>query len=100
MKNLIKKNAYKVKYEAAKTNNDALTAEIAKLKAEITELRGENESLKLENKKVNTLKDRTFEAGVEIARMVEHLKDEKIRLKIRLDVLSKRGACKDAVVQN
>ena len=94
---MIKKNSYKVKYEATKAHADALADEVARLKAEITELRWENESLKLENAKVNTLKDRTFEAGVEIARMVEHLKDENIRLKVRLDVLSKKGVCKDAV---
>lgn len=91
------KNSYKVKYEITKAHEDALVAEIAKLKAEITELRWENESLKLENKKLNTIRDRMFSAGCIIARSVEDLKTENLKLKIRLDVLSKRGACKDVV---
>ena len=97
MKNLIKKNAYRVKYEATKAHADALADEVARLKAEITELRWENESLNLENKKLNILKSRLFEAGCIIARKEEDLKAENLKLKIRLDVLSKKGACEDGV---
>lgn len=74
---MIKKNSYKVKYQLAKSHEDVLIEEVAKLKAEITELRWENESLKIENKRLNTIKDRLFEAGCIIARSFEELKAEK-----------------------
>lgn len=73
---MIKKNSYKIKYQLAKAHEDLLIEEVAKLKAEITELRWENESLKLEIKKVNTIRDRLFEAGCIIAKELEDLKAE------------------------
>lgn len=90
-----KKDSYKTKYQLSKAHEDILIEEIAKLKADITELRWENESLRIENKKLNTIKSRMFEAGCILARSVEEVKTENLKLKIRLDVLSKRGVSKD-----
>ena len=92
-----KKDSYKTKYQLSKAHEDILIEEIAKLKADITELRWENESLRIENKKLNKRCEDLFEAGVAIARVFEKLKDENIRLKIRLDVLSKKGVSKDDI---
>lgn len=92
-----KKDSYKTKYQLSKAHEDILTGEIAKLQAELTELRWENESLRLENKRLNKVNERYFEAGVMVARLAEKLKEENLKLKIRLDVLSKKGELKDAV---
>lgn len=94
---MLKRNSYKAKYESMKESNDKLIEEIAKLKAENTELRWENESLWLENKRLNTIKDRLFQAGCILAKELGIYKGENLKLKIRLDYLSKKGACKDAV---
>lgn len=94
----MKKNeSYKSRYEFAKAHEDVLIEEIAKLQAEITELRWQNESLKLENKRLTKVNERYFEAGVQVARLAEKLKTENIKLKVRLDVLGKRGELKDAI---
>lgn len=79
---------------------DELVSDIEKLTTENKELRFQNENLRLEVKRQSKINDRQFEAAVLIAKKAESLKEENLKLKIRLDVLSKRGACKDAVVQN
>lgn len=92
-----KKDSYKTKYQLSKAHEDVLIEEVAKLQAELTELRWQNESLMIENKRLNKRCEDLFEAGVAIARVFEKLKDENIRLKIRLDVLSKKGVSKDDI---
>lgn len=92
-----KKESYKVKYEVTKAHEDVLIAEIASLQAELTELRWQNENLRIENKRLNKVNERYFEAGVQVARLAEKLKAENIKLKVRLDVLGKRGELKDAI---
>ena len=94
---MIKRDSYKAKYESVKDSNDKLIEEIARLKAENTELRWRNESLWLENKKLNTIKDRMFEAGCILAKELGRFKAENLKLKIRLDVLSKKGVSKDDI---
>lgn len=80
----MKKNeSYKVKYELAQAHEQVLIDEIAKLKAEVTELHWQNESLMIENKRLLKVKERYFEAGVQVARLCEKLKTENIKLKIR-----------------
>lgn len=92
-----KKESYKVKYEVTKAHEDVLIAEIARLQAEATELRWQNESLKIENKRLTKVNERYFEAGVQVARLAEKLKTENIKLKVRLDVLGKKGELKDVI---
>lgn len=92
-----KKESYKVKYEVTKAHEDTLIDEIARLQAEATELRWQNESLKIENKRLTKVNERYFEAGVQVARLAEKLKAENIKLKVRLDVLSKKGELKDVI---
>ncbi len=92
-----KKESYKSRYEFAKAHEDVLIEEIASLQAEITELRWQNESLKIENKRLTKVNERYFEAGVQVARLAEKLKTENIKLKVRLDVLGKRGVFKDVI---
>ena len=71
---MFKKNSYKVKYKLAKAHEDMLIDDIARLQAEITELRWQNESLRIENRRLNTIKDRVFEAGCIIAKDLIDLK--------------------------
>lgn len=94
---MLKRDSYKARYESVKDYNDELVEEIAKLKAENTELRWQNESLWLENKKLNTIKDRMFQAGCILAKELGGFKAENLKLKIRLDVVSKRGVFKDVI---
>lgn len=92
-----KKESYKSRYLFAKAHEDVLIEEIASLQAEITELRWQNESLRIENKRLNKVNERYFEAGVQVAKLAEKLKAENIKLKVRLDVLGKRGEMKDVI---
>lgn len=92
-----KKESYKVNYEVTKAHENILIEEIAKLQAELTELRWQNESLRIENKRLTKVNERYFEAGVQVARLAEKLKVENVKLKVRLDVLSKKGELKDAI---
>lgn len=76
---------------------DEVATDKGKLLQELKELRFQNENLILEVKRQKKVNDRQFEAAVLIAKKAESLKEENLKLKIRLDVLSKRGACKDVV---
>ena len=76
---------------------DEVATDKAKLLQELKELRFQNENLILEVKRQKKINDRQFEAAVLIAKKAESLKEENLKLKIRLDVLSKKGACKDDV---
>lgn len=75
---------------------DELAADNERLHTENRVLRWENENLRIEQRRLLKVKDRYFEAGVQVARLAEKLKTENIKLKVRLDVLSKKGALKDA----
>lgn len=77
---------------------DELNSDNEKLMAENKELRFQNENLRLEVKRQSKINERQFEAAVLIAKRAEKFKKENIELKVRLDVVSKRGVGKDAKV--
>ena len=77
---------------------DELVSDIEKLTTENKDLRFQNENLRLEVKRQSKINERQFDAAVEVARRAEKFRKENIELKVRLDVVSKRGVGKDAVV--
>lgn len=76
---------------------DELVMDNEMLMQENKELRFERDSLILENKNLQQMSERYHDAAVLIARRANKLKEDNIKLQVRLDYLGKRGVSRDDV---